>query len=278
MEVIEMDSATETLQQMLADFLAFLPDLLAALVIFVIGLYVAGSLSRLLRRALETRKVEMETTMLLSKLSRWSVILFGTIVALQQVGFDLSAFLAGLGILGFTVGFALQDVSKNFVSGLLLLWQQPFDMGDVIEVGEFVGTVADVDLRATEIYTFDGQNVLIPNADVFTSPIKNYSKFPKRRLELKAGVAYDSDLDLVRKTVLETVTSVPGVLNDPEPAMVFDNFGGSTIDFTLYYWIDTKETNLLTIKDAVLTGVNAAFTAKGIEMPFPTQTVRLQQL
>ena len=272
-----MSSVSDTLQQMLTDFLTFLPKILAALVIFIISIYVAGLLSRLLHRGLEKRKADTEMILLLSKLSRWSLIIFGTIVALQQVGFDLSAFLAGLGILGFTVGFALQDVSKNFVAGLLLLWQQPFDIGDVIEVGDYTGTVADVDLRATEIYTFDGQNVLIPNADVFTSPITNFSKYPKRRLELSAGVAYGSDLDLVRQTVLDTLETIPGVLDDPAPVLTFDNLGASTIDFILYYWINTNETSLLDAKDAVLVGVNTAFAEKGIEMPFPTQTVLLKQ-
>jgi small-conductance mechanosensitive channel len=272
-----MGSVTETLQQMLVDFLEFLPDIITALVVFVISLYLAGLLSRLLRRGLELRKTDPELMMLLSKISRWSVIVFGTIVALQQVGFDISAFLTGLGILGFTVGFALQDVSKNFIAGLLLLWQQPFDIGDVIEVSDYTGTVADVDLRATEIYTFDGQNVLIPNADVFISPIKNFSKYSKRRFDLSMGVAVDSDLELVMRIALETVGAISGVLQDPTPFISLDKFGSSTIDITLYYWLDTEVTDVFQTKNTVLVRINDAFADNGIEMPIPSQTVVLQE-
>ena len=226
---------------------------------------------------MERRNADTEIKLLVDKITRWSIIILGTFAALQQVGFNITAFLAGLGILGFTVGFALQDVSKNFVAGLLLLLEQPFDIGDVIEVGDYTGTVANVEIRATEIYTFDGQNVLIPNADVFTSPIKNYSRYSKRRLDLTVGVAYDSDLELVRETVLEVIGTIPGVLSDPQPKVVFNNFGESTIDFVVYYWVDLKVGDYLGSIDTAITGINAAFKEVDIEMPYPITTVVLEK-
>ena len=144
-----MDPVSQALQNILANFLEFLPDLIVSLVIFFISLYLAGYLTRLISRTLERRKTDPEIRILVGQISRWAIIILGLILALQQDGFDLSAFLAGLGIIGFTIGFALQDVSKNFVSGLLLLLQQQFDVGDVIEVSGYTGTVANVDLRAT---------------------------------------------------------------------------------------------------------------------------------
>lgn len=271
-----MDTITIPLQTLLADFLTFLPNLLAALVIFVVSIYLAGVLTKWLLRGLERRETDRELRLLITKVSRWTIIVLGIVIALQQVGFDLSAFLAGLGILGFTVGFALQDVSKNFIAGLLLLLEQPFDIDDVIEVGDFIGTVADVDLRATELYTFDGQNVMIPNGDVFTSPIKNYSRYHKRRIELNVGVAYGSDLELVRETALEAVAQIEGLAPKPAPLVIFNNFGASSVDFTLYYWIDLNAADYLLSVDAGIVNINDAFEAKGIEIPFPVRTV-LQQ-
>ncbi len=272
-----MDSITFTLQELLANFLGFLPKLVVSLLSFVISLYLAGFISRIIKRTMERRKADLEITLFVSKIAQWTILILGIVIALDQVGFDLTAFLAGLGILGFTVGFALQDVSKNFVSGLLLLLDQPFDIGDVIEVGDYIGTVASVELRATEIQTFDGQNVLIPNGDVFTSPIKNYSRNSKRRFDFNIGVAYGSDLELVRKVALDVVTSISGVLNDPAPVLVFNNFGESSIDFTIYYWADLSFTNYSATVDATITGIDKAFKENKIEIPFPVRTVQLVQ-
>ena len=271
-----MDTITITLQELFADFLAFIPNIVTALLIFIVSLYLAGLLAKLSKTTLTKRKADQEIKILIEKIIRWSVIILGITASLQQVGFNVTAFLAGLGILGFTVGFALQDVSKNFVAGLLLLLEQPFDIGDIIEVGGYTGTVASVELRATEIYTFDGQNVLIPNADVFTNPIKNYSRYTKRRLDLTIGVAYNSDLELVRQTVLNVIHNIPGVLADPAPRVVFNTLGESTIDFTVYYWVDLKVGDYFGAIDTSITGIKTAFDEKGIEMPYPTRTIVLE--
>lgn len=272
-----MDSISLTLQELLVNFLEFLPKLVVALLAFIVSLYLAGFLSRLVNRAMQNRKADPEITILVSKITQWTIYIFGIVLALEQVGFDLTAFLAGLGILGFTVGFALQDVSKNFISGLLLLLDQPFDIGDVIEVGDYVGTVSSVELRATEICTFDGQNVLIPNGDVFTSPIKNYSRNSKRRFDFSIGVAYGSDLELVRKVTLDVVNSIAGVLADPAPVFVYTDFGESSIDFSIYFWADLNDVGYFDIVDATIVGIDAAFKENNIEIPFPVQTVQLIQ-
>ncbi len=270
-----MDNFASTFQDLLSRLIELLPNLVTALVIFVITLYVAGLLTKITRKALNFRNADLEITMLVSQITRWSIITVGGVIAMEQIGFDLSAFLAGLGILGFTIGFALQDVSKNFISGLLLLLDQPFDIGDVIEVGDYVGTVADVSLRATELYTFDGQNVLIPNGDVFTSPIKNYSRYPKRRVELTVGVGYNSDLEIARQAALEAVASIQGLADTPAPELYYNSFGESAIDFTVYFWIDLATANYLQTIDDAITGIKTAFEQADIDIPFPIRTVHL---
>ena len=272
-----MTDISEPLQAMLANSLSIIPNLVVSLLIFIITLYLAGLLARIVRKAMELRKADQEIIILISQITRWTILILGIVIALEQIGFDLTAFLAGVGILGFTVGFALQDVSKNFVSGLLLLLEQPFDIGDDIEIGDYIGTVANVDIRATEIYTFDGQNVLIPNGDVFTSPIKNYSRYGKRRAEIKLGVAYGSDLAFVKHTTLETVAALDGVINDPAPYVLYKNFGDSTIDFTAYFWVDAAKADFFEVFDAAIIKINNTFIEKGIEMPYPTRTVHLVQ-
>jgi small conductance mechanosensitive channel len=187
-----MDQIPDTLQQVIADFLLFLPKLLSALVIFALTLYLANLISSLIRRLMERRRSEPGTVLLVFLLTRWGVIILGMIYALQQVEFQLTAFLAGLGIIGFTIGFALQDISQNIVAGLLLLIQRPFEIGDLIKIDDYTGRVRSIDLRATELYTQDGQNVLIPNAKVFTTAIINYNRQATWRISLNIGVAYNS--------------------------------------------------------------------------------------
>jgi len=272
-----MGTFSDILQQMLINFLEFLPKAIIALVVFFLSLYIAGVVTRFVNLALDRRKADQEIRLVLTKITRWSIIVLGVFIALQQMGFDLSAFLVSLGVAGFTIGFALQDISKNFIAGLLILLQQPFDIGDAVKIEEFVGTVINVDLRATEIRTFDGKIVLIPNADVYTKPITNYSRETNRRLELALGVAYGSDLDLVKRTALEALAGLNIVLTDPAPEIAFDNFGGSSIDFTLYYWFNAKEHSLSAVNDAVILAINTAFTEKGIDVPYPTQVVLMKQ-
>lgn len=255
----------------------FLPNLVTALVVFFLGLYLAGVFAGMVHRALKQRKANPKILLLGSKITRWTVVTLGIIVALQQVNFNVTAFLTGLGIVGFTIGFALQDVSKNFIAGILILIQQPFDLGDAIQVSGFTGTVLAIDLRATELHTYDGEVVFIPNGEIFTNPITNYSRAARRRVNLNAGVAYESDLEKVRSVALKAIAQIPGLLIDPEPSLKFQAFGSSTVDLTIYYWIDTEITDLVTAKDVGLVAIKKAFEDAAIDMPYPTQRVYLEQ-
>lgn len=271
-----MDVLTSTFQTLFEQLLLFLPRLIVALVVFFLGLYLAGLIGRAGGRALDRRAVDLELKLLLVRLTRWTVAGIGTIVALQQVDFNLTGFLAGLGIIGFTIGFAVQDVSKNFIAGVLLLLQQPFDIGDAISVGGYAGTVTDIRLRDTELRTFDGLQVVIPNGDVYVSAITNYSRATRRRLELNLGVAYDSDLEQVTRTLRRAMESIPGVItDDPAPVVVFKSFGESSIDLTVYYWIELEQTGYFDALDQGVKSVKAAFEEAGIEIPFPVRTVLL---
>jgi len=162
--------------------LTVVPAVIAAIVVFIITLFVAAWLARLVRNALKRRKIRRELVILGSRITRWGVIITGVIWSLQIVGFNVSAFIAGLGVTGLVIGFALQDISKNFTSGALLMVQEPFSLGDYISVAGQEGEVLDVQMRATELLAPNGLRVLIPNADVFANTIVNYTKTHRRRV------------------------------------------------------------------------------------------------
>jgi small conductance mechanosensitive channel len=254
---------------------ASLPNVLTAVLILIVSLYFAQLLSNLLKKVLTRQKADREVTLLLAQLTRWSIIAIGSITALQRF-FDVTAFLAGLGILGFTVGFALQNIMQNFVAGVILLIQQPFGVDDGIEVNGIGGSVLAINLRTTEMRTWDGRIVIVPNANILSNPITNYTRADRRRIELPVGVSYGSDPAIARQVVLEAIKGVPGSVNEPAPMVVFHTFAGSSIDMSAYFWIDTAKTNPLAAQDAALEFVKAALEKKGIEIPFPTTTVYMQ--
>jgi small conductance mechanosensitive channel len=252
-----------------------IPNLLMALGIFIVSAYLAGGFGKIIRRVLKVRAAPEGVTQLLAQLGYSVVIVAGLITALQRF-FDVTAFLAGLGILGFTVGFALQDVMKNFAAGIILLIQQPFHVGEAIGVLGYDGSVLEIDLRSTEMKTWDGRIVILPNADVLASPIINYSRGSRRRVELLIGVGYDTDTETARKTVLEAMQKVPGFVVEPAPVVGFSNFGDSALELNSYFWIDTTLTNPFAAKDAAFSLIKNALDEKKINIPFPIRTVYMQ--
>ena len=269
---------TTSLQNILSDAITGIPNLIAAIVLFGVSLFTAALLRRIIHRTLKERETNPQAILLVTNLTYWSILILGLIVALQQVGFNLTAFLAGLGIAGFTIGFALQDVSKNFVSGLLMLIQQPFNIGDAVEIGGISGQVVTIDLRSTEIRAFDGRLILMPNADVFTQPITNYSRTDWRRVEIKIGVAYDTDMEHARRVALQAIQNIEGLIVDRTPTIYFQDYGASTMNLALYYYVNTNQTDPFVAKDTGLLAIMAAFKREGIEMPYPTQVVYTQAL
>lgn len=263
---------TEYFSQLIEQIIAELPNVLIAILIFIASLYLAGLISNLLRRVLNQRNADREVTILLAQVTRWSIIVIGVIAALQRF-FDVTAFLAGLGIIGITVGFAMQEIMQNFVAGVILLVQQPFEVEDVIETDPFTGAIQAINLRTTEMKTLDGRIVIIPNAKILANPIVNYTRAEMRRVELNVGVSYDADPAEARQTVMDALPNVPGFVGEPEPMVVFHTFGGSSIDLSAYFWINMSKSNPMLAKDAAIELVKSALDQKGIEIPFPITTV-----
>jgi small conductance mechanosensitive channel len=260
--------------QLIDGIVAGFPNFLTALIIFVASLYFARMMSGLLRRALTRLNPPANVTNLLAQLARWTIILAGTITALQRL-FDVTAFLAGLGIIGFTIGFALQDVMKNFAAGIILLVQKPFSVGEVIGVNGFDGTVLEINLRTTEMKALDGRLITMPNADVLSNPIINYTRADRRRVDLSVGVAYDSDTELVRRLVLDAIRNVPGFVKEPAPSVGFSSFGDSAMELNANFWIDVGMTNPPAAKDSAFTLVKSAFDEKEIGIPLVTRTLHV---
>lgn len=262
----------EYLDKFVDAFILGIPNLLTALAIFIVSLYIARIVSQLLRRILHRRKAPAGVTHLLAQLTLWTIVIAGTITALQRF-FDVTAFLAGLGILGFTVGFALQDVMKNFASGIILLLQQPFHVGETIGVKGFDGVVLAIDLRSTEMRATDGRIIILPNADVLANPIINYSRANHRRVDLLLNLPLTCEPDTARRIFLNAMQNVAGFLNEPKPVIVFSNLTNSSMELNANFWVDITKTDPAQAKDNVLMKVKSSLKGEGIEIPHPVQAV-----
>lgn len=258
-------------------FVENLPSLVAGLLIFLFSLYLAHLLAKTTKRVMRRREDDQELAILIPRLVRWTVIGLGIVLALEQAGQDVTALLTGLGILGFTVGFALQDISANLVSGILLLFEQPFEIEDSIEVSGYSGTVKQINLRATELLTWDGLKVLIPNRVVFTNTLTNFTQISQRRIGLSVGVGYESDLKEVENVALEAIRALPTIKEDPAPSVIVNQFGDSDIKITVYYWYDTKDLKLPDMTNVGAVALKRAFDESGIQMPYPIRVVEMRQ-
>ncbi|MGD1995835.1 MAG: mechanosensitive ion channel family protein [Anaerolineae bacterium] len=269
-----MDIDTQ-LHEFLQDTLRFIPSLIAALFVFFASLLLSSLATRSARRALRERAEDPELVRLLTLLIRWGLIGVGTLVALDQI-VDVTGFIAGLGIVGFAVGFALQDIARNFVSGILLLIRQPFEIGDAVEAGGYSGTVLSINIRDTVISTWDGEEVIIPNADIYTQPIVNYSDLPLRRRTIRIGLGYEENVNEAVSVLLKAIEGTEGVLEDPAPTILATELGNSALQLEARFWVNQRNHGLFEVHSAVVQAISEAAEVEGIDLPYPIQTVRLE--
>jgi small conductance mechanosensitive channel len=269
---------TEVFQDWIVSLVQFLPKLIAGVIIFVLSLFLANLAAKWIKKVAKKKIDSVEILQLISTVTRWTVIILGTIFALSQVDFDVTGFVAGLGVAGLTVGFALQDIAKNFVSGLLLLIRQPFQLGEFIEVADFSGTVKEINIRDTVIETLDGELVIIPNTQVFENPITNNTRSPFRRATVSIGLGYDENTDKAMEIFLETIKSIPGVAVDPKPSILADTLGDSALMLTARFWINQKKDSYIEVQSEVVKAIKVASETHGINLPYPVQTVLLKQV
>lgn len=264
-----MPPFTQQLESLINSFPELISRSLLAIAILVVSFLASRWLARVVAGAARRQKADIGVQETLRRLTRWSVMILGGVLAIEQLIPNVTSLLAGLGIAGLTIGFALQDVAKNLIAGVLLLIQRPFEIGDSIEVSGFTGNVLDIKLRTTDIRTIDGRFVTIPNADVFVNPITNFSRAPSRRLEVSADLSYDADLHRVRQVVLEAVRDVEGLLDEPAPEVVYRSADDNVIQLVAYYWADMGQVSYAQAQSAGVLAIQAALEREGIELAVP---------
>ena len=207
------------------------------------------------------------------------VLILGFYIALRISGLTRVAItvVSGTGILGLILGFAFRDIAENFLASLLLSIQRPFRLGDVIEVDGNTGVVRKVTSRGTLLIDFDGNHIQIANATVYKSTIHNFTANPKRRLTFTVGVGYDDDVAHAQELLRTMLNEHPAVLHDPNPLVLIEELGASTVNLRAYYWIDGNEHSMLKVGSSTMRLAKAVLTREGISMPDESREVIFPQ-
>jgi small-conductance mechanosensitive channel len=265
------------LQDLLTDFIDNAPQFLIAIAIFVATLIFSRVAERWTERSTKQQIEDVQTRKYLAQTARYAVLVLGILAALDQIpGIKITSFLAGLGILGFTIGFALQDIARNFIAGLLLLLRKPFSADDAVEIAGHDGIVMELNMRDTVIKTWDGVMEIIPNLDVYTNPIVNYSELPLRRRTVMVGLGYGEDVDRAKEIILDTIRTTEGVLEEPAPEILTEELGDATLNLAARFWVNQQTHNLFGVHSDVVDAINAAAEREDIDMPYPIQVVKLE--
>jgi small-conductance mechanosensitive channel len=263
-------------EEVVQQFFQNAPSYLIAIIAFIATLLLSRVAKQWTKQSVQERVEDPETQELIARIARWTVLVLGTLTALNQIpGINVTSLLTGLGVLGFTVGFALQDIARNSIAGLLLLMRQPFSVGDAVEIAGHAGTVMDITTRDTVIKTWDGVMEIIPNLDVYTNAIVNYSELPLRRRTVMIGLGYGEDVDRAREAFLDAIQSTEGVVEEPAPEMLSEELGDSALTIAARFWVNRETQNLFAVHSEVVEAINRTAEREGIDLPYPTQIVQL---
>ncbi len=234
--------------------------------IVVVGLVLARLAARIVYRATHVPMGEHRAT-LLRRLVFYALLVLVAMTALRELGFSLGVVLGAAGVLSVALGFASQTSASNLISGLFLVTEAPFAIGDIIRVGNHTGEVLSIDLLSVKMRTFDNLFVRIPNETLIKSEIINMTRFPIRRLDLQVGVAYREHIPEVRKLLMTCADAYPLCLDEPRPLVIFQGFGNSSLDLQFSVWM--KRENFLDVRNRLPELIKESFDANGIEIPFP---------
>lgn len=247
----------------------------AALVILIVGLWLAKRLKGLFATVLTKRNLDATLVAFLSSLAYTGLVVLVVVAAISKLGVETTSFAAVIASAGLAIGLALQGSLSNFAAGVLLIIFKPFKAGDLIEAAGHLGSVKEVGLLTTELATLDNRQVIAPNSTVLGAPIINLNGYDKRRVDMVVGVSYRDDLDKVKQIIEEVIAEDDRILKDPEPQIAVCTLNNSSVDFVVRPWC--KPADYWGVNFDFTKKVKQRFDAEGVTIPFPQRDVHLYQ-
>lgn len=248
---------------------------IAALVVFGISIALANMFRRMVVEKIAQHLDEEHQDMLVlaGRATYVTVLGLGLTVGLKVAGIDITAIVAAI---GFGLGFAMRDLVMNFIAGIILMITRNYTIGDFIKIDRTFGRITEIQGRATILKALDGTKVIVPNADLFSKMVTSYTSNPFRRLDVPVGVEYSTDLKKAIEVIRATLGNNPDIIKEPAPAVLLTEFSDSSINFSVRFWIDSKN-NWWKIKSDVILQIKQAFDAVGITIPFPIRTLMFNE-
>ncbi|AFZ47149.1 MscS Mechanosensitive ion channel [Cyanobacterium stanieri PCC 7202] len=270
-----IDTIQDSINELIGSAVKIVPALISALIILALTRYGAEFTQKIAQKVSEKTIKSTSLELLFLKATyilTWIVgIVIASIVAFP--GLRLGDIIATLGLGSVAIGFAFQDIFKNFLAGILILLEEPFVIYDQIQVNDYEGTVENINIRTTEIKTYQGEKVLIPNSTVFTSAIKVRTAFAYRRTDLMVGVDYNTSLPQAKATLERIITTIDGVVTIPPAEVDLVEFNDSSIDLVVRYWTTPRQADVRRIQTQAITAIKQAFDNQDIVIPYPIRTV-----
>ncbi len=242
----------------------------SSLFLLVLGLVLGSFAGRSAAKFMAQRSTRHHTVMV-RRLVFYLIVLLFAMAALREAGFSLEVVLGAAGILTVAIGFASQTSASNMISGLFLLVEKPFEIGDVIEVDATIGEVIGIDMLSVKLRTPDNLYVRIPNETLIKTRVVNRSRFPIRRLDRTVGIAYAEDVERVEKLLLGLAEQNPVCLEEPKPFVLVTAFGPSSVDLQFSFWVPKDK--VLDGRSGIMVGIKKALDREGIEIPFPHTSI-----
>lgn len=270
------DVALTFLNGMIEQGVNYLPSVVGALIVLVIGLWIAGRIRKVVAGAMRrTGKVDETLSGFLSSLVYYGLLALVIITTLGIFGVPTTSFAAIIGATGLAVGLALQGTLGHVASGVMMLAFRPFNVGDYVEAAGQQGTVKSIGLFTTVMATVDNKQVIIPNGKIFDDIITNYAGYETRRVDFVFGVSYADDLDKAMSLILDEVKNNPMSKLDPEPTIAVDNLGDSSVDIICRVWVDRSD--YFPVKWALTKSVKERFDREGVSIPYPSHSIYMEK-
>lgn len=272
MSPLQVGNEVSTIATAVAAWLGLvIPNAVLALILLALGWILAGWAERATGRLLDRAHIEPTLRGVATAIVRYGLLIIVIVAALGQLGVQTTSVLAALGAIGLAIGLALQGTLANIAAGIMLLWLRPFRVGDFIEAGNVTGTVKEVGLFASELHSGDGLYQFVPNSELWNKRIINYSRLPRRLVDLRFSISYSDDIEKARDVLLGLANSDDRVLADPPPACTVDQLGENGIVLALRAWTATSDFGA--VRGSLIERGKSGLETAGIEIPLPQRVI-----
>ncbi len=256
----------------LTNIMGMIPLIISAIAVLIATLILAKFVKGVVILRLSKKDLNREVLILIGRITTYGIVFFGLLAATEIVGLNFGSLIAFLGV---GIGFALKDLLSNFIAGIMILTQKKFKIGDAIKIGDILGKIVEIETRTTQIKSFDGTLLIIPNAQMITAVIENFSANAMRRVKFDVGVSYSTPLQESIQLAIASVKKHQKVMPEPVTNVVATEFGDSSINLKVLFWVES-DAPWIQIKSEVIQQLKLDFDAAGIEIPFPIRTIALE--